>query len=190
MFRAVFLTQSPLVAAFYAGNGGIVHGFMISGAARLLDVTEETGSPAMTPVDLMALDKICLRQRDGGFLRMAGDLGFTRGTSSWDLSLLILGTVPELGDLALRELGYDGFVRQEWTRWAYGDRPKHAIPSGARFDTVLDHVSQKPNVTHRVVGIRDPSVLCPFESHAPSALAEMAHSGRFERATELGSQCA
>lgn len=160
MFRAVFLSQSPLVAAFYAGCNGIVHGYGLPENLRLIDATDQA---RMTSDEIRALDTYCSGRVAGGFLRLAEPY-FPRGTTIWDHVLLVLGLAPELGVRAIKALGYDGFVRDERTGWARGDRSLHATHSGTAFDDVIDRISSACSASHRVTGIIDPSVLMPTVS--------------------------
>lgn len=184
VFRAVFLTRSISIAAFYAGSGGIVHEHKFHPEARLFDTTPETGTPFMSGKDLMQLDELCSEEIDGGFLRLVRSY-FPRGTSSWTNALLVLGTAPQVGVNVLRKLGYDGFIRNEQARWAWGDRPSHALDADPDFEPVIAAVKSGRNFVHRVAAVVDTSVIFPTNAISALDVARSLRSGQESRATQF-----
>jgi hypothetical protein len=179
MFRAVFMTRSPLVAAYYAGPHGVVHQYRIVSSARMLDTTED-GTPLIGSRDLEDLDAFCSRTVNGGFGRLAAEYfpsGMKPGSARWDLVLLVLGQTPELGHRALTAMGYSGFIRTEWTGWARGDRQR-PVSTGTAFDHVSSMVCRFPSRPHTVAGLLDPRKLETVESRASNEISMLVATGR------------
>jgi hypothetical protein len=158
MFRAVFLTKSPAVAAFYAGPEGIVHGFRCKDNARLLDVSKTTIPRLMTAEEVALLDEACKQHFDGGFQKWFSGFGLS-DTLCWNEALLILGSKPELGAKVLLEMGFHGFLRSEAVSWALGDRYRRGAAS--IFGDLVRNLCAQASCNHMVLAVLDPADLVP-----------------------------
>ena len=161
-FLAVFLTDDPVVAAFYAGEGGSVHAYRLSRGADVLDVTRGSGRFEATAEEFAVMDArlrvISPRMTLDGLMSGYFSTGFRR----WDYLVPVLGDSGMLGVRLLDALGYKALTRTELYSWALGDRLRTGARHSGAYGEIVRLVCSDPAGTHRATAVIDTSVL----SHA------------------------
>jgi hypothetical protein len=184
--NGVFLTGSPEVAAFYAGEHGVVHGFELRPSASLLNAATDLRHRDWRLFDYPSEDEwrfvkdflyqACSIEVDPATFRMLdpGKAGLTapplglEGQLSWSALLWELSEVPDDAEALLKEMGYDGVTRCERVSWALSDRAAHLSRLSTPYGRLCSKLEAGSELEHFVVAVRNPDALV----HSVSVSAE------------------